>query len=182
MNVSYKMVELEDDGSRTPLTDIRTITQILDAAFQYTGFDIILDKLESKKFCSCCGLSTARILEKLNGMPWQDTQGGTGIKIRSDALHVQYSSNLDPEKFQSVRSLVSCCEHCGVMLQETDIRGRWEILGVAGKRPQREYIVTGYVCHYCGVEEIDNVVARAYDITATAITKEMKTEETEKEE
>jgi len=170
MNVSFKMVELEDDGSRTPLTDIHKISQILDAAFQYTGFDIILDRLDTKKFCSCCGLSRARILEKLSGMPWKDTEGGTGIKTRSDVLHVQYSNSLDIDKFHSVRNLVSCCEHCGVMLQETDIRGRWEILGVAGKRPQR-------ACHYCGIEELDEVVARAYDITATA-----KTKGTDKEE
>lgn len=108
-----------------------------------------------KRFCFCCGYSKARILEKLKESKWVTALNGTDIVIKTDGLHFRYG-NMAEDKFLSKRPLVVCCEYCGIVLRETDVFGRWEITGTDGTRPQREYIITGYKCHWCGAEEHDN--------------------------
>jgi len=107
-----------------------------------------------KRFCFCCGYSIARILEKLKETDWKTVHAGTDIVVKTDGLHFQYS-NTPPCKYHSKRPLVVCCEYCGVVLRDADVEGRWEITGTSGSRPMREYIITGYVCHWCEAEERD---------------------------
>jgi len=107
---------------------------------------------DDKRFCVCCGLSKARILEKLETLPFKPVADTNGLEERSDGLHVQNQTHAELHIFGSRRHIITCCEFCGVLLQERDFRGEWDFAGSDGGRPQRHYITTGYNCHNCGAE------------------------------
>jgi hypothetical protein len=157
MKVNMRAIEMTGEGTEHKLVeDIGTIQKLLDGAFQFTGFAIDIEPAQEndkKMFCECCGLPISRILEKLSSCEFKPMNQQSPTLVRTDGMHFQYERDASTENFYTKRSILTCCEYCGVLLREEDIHSNWEIMGECGGRPARQHVISGYTCHYCGTRE-----------------------------
>ena len=107
----------------------------------------ILDKSYFGKYCAHCGMPVKEIWKQLKRQKWKSR--GRLKSVREWRGHKQYYGQ--PYFYDT--GLLRYCENCGTELDEDDIHGENEFMGMVGMSRASQFITTGYKCHNCGYEE-----------------------------
>lgn len=106
-----------------------------------TAYNLTQFKKYHTKYCTCCGRKSTDIMKELLKQPFINGRQTWKGHTHSKGNNFFYDTN-DLE----------FCGKCGKRLEDEDIKGHNEFMGMLGSSRTSQFIVTGYKCSKCGYE------------------------------